>query len=268
MLLFFNACLLGRVRHISGGRQKGWVVSLLTNGSPAVIGASVSFRTPRAPSSRGRTTGPPEGTVGEAIRLARERLNADGYHPLISGAYVVHGDPNALLSRVTDALPRATAQITMRWPALLTRFLATAAAPYRDQLLAALEHAPVGVRAQVRPWVLGHGETSQWPGLVKDLLSTDAEGAGALRIIMGVEKLEQIPHTAEQDVVEELQATYLTAAALEDSYAMVYLLIRYRTLLQAIFPDDHEALATTAEARLQLLDADHALLRPLIDTSS
>lgn len=268
-VVFFNACLLGRVRHISGGRQKGWVVSLLTNGSPAVIGASVSVPDTACPLvTREIYRAAWKAPIGEAIRLARERLNADGYHPLISGAYVVHGDPNALLSRVTDALPRATAQITMRWPALLTRFLATAAAPYRDQLLAALEHAPVGVRAQVRPWVLGHGETSQWPGLVKDLLSTDAEGAGALRIIMGVEKLKQIPHTAEQDVVRELQATYLTAAALEDSYAMVYLLIRYRTLLQAIFPDDHEALATTAEARLQLLDADHALLRPLIDTSS
>jgi hypothetical protein len=59
----------------------------------------------------------------------------------------------------------------------------------------------------------------------------------------------------------------LTAAALEDSYAMVYLLGRYRAFLQAIFPDDQKAVATTAEARLQLLDADQALLRPLIDPS-
>jgi hypothetical protein len=35
-------------------------------------------------------------------------------------------------------------------------------------------------------------------------------GAGALRVIMGIERLEQTPLTAEQDAGKELRATYLT----------------------------------------------------------
>jgi hypothetical protein len=272
--VFFNACLLGRVRHISGGRQKGWAVTLLANGSPAVIGASATVPDAAcALIAREIYRAAWKAPVGEALRLARARLNADGYHPLISAAYVLHGDPAAMLSMVADpALPRATAEITLRWPALLTRFLATGATSYRDRLLTALDHAPAAVRARVRPWALGQGGTEQWPGLVQDLLDTDtdAEGAGALRIILCVERLDRNSGTAtgeeeaEADAARELRAGYLTAAALEDGYAMLYLLARYRDRYQAMRPDSRDGFDTSAEALLRQLDADRPLLRPLI----
>ena len=102
--VFFNACLVGRVRHISGGRQKGWAITLLARGSPAVIGALAGVPDTACPLIareiyRAASTAP----LGEALRRARERLDAQGHHPLLAGAYVLHGDPNAMLSRRADA---------------------------------------------------------------------------------------------------------------------------------------------------------------------
>lgn len=245
--VFFNACLLGRVRHIAGGRQKGWAVTLLERGSPAVVGALASVPDTACPLvAREIYRAAWRAPVGEALRLARERLGAQGYHPLIAGAYVLHGDPNAVLSRTADAaLPRATAELTTRWPALLTRFLATRAPEYRDALLA---DAPTAVRS----WALGEDGTSSWPELLDNL---DAEGAGALRIVLTADRLER----GAPDPGAELQAGYLAAAALEDSYAMAYLLMRHRPLWQSLYPSESDALATTLEARLRMLDADRAL---------
>ena len=76
--VFFNACLVGRVRHISGGRQKGWAITLLSRGSPAVIGALAGVPDTRVPADRARDL--PRRVVpaplGEALRRARERLEA------------------------------------------------------------------------------------------------------------------------------------------------------------------------------------------------
>jgi hypothetical protein len=243
--VFFNACLVGRVRHISGGRQKGWAITLLARGSPAVIGALASVPDTACPLlAREIYRAAAAAPLGEALRRARERLGAEGYHPLLAGAYVLHGDPAAALSRAAPA--QSTAHLTTRWPALLTRFLATRAEVHRDALMAALDDT---VRPHVLPWI--RGEPARWPALVETLLETDPEGAGALRIVLCSERAR---------TGEELRTGYLAAAALEDSYAIAHLLLRHGPLWRSSYPQEGEALAATTEARLRMLGADRALV--------
>ncbi|MBO3749816.1 CHAT domain-containing protein [Streptosporangiaceae bacterium NEAU-GS5] len=241
-VVFFNACLLGRVRHIAGGRQKGWAVTLLKHGSPAVIGALDAVPDAAcAAMAREIYRAAWRAPLGEALRLARQRFGASGYHPLIAGAYVLHGDPYAMLSRASGAAgPRAAADLTTRWPAHLTRYLATGEPAHRDLLLAALHDAPPPVRTRLHSWALGQDGTAEWPALIDDLLDVDAEGAGALRVVVGAERLDR--DGDDPGRAEEARATYLAAAALEDGYAMAHLLTRHHDLWRSLFPAEQEAL--------------------------
>jgi hypothetical protein len=189
--VFFNACLVGRVRHVAGGRQKGWAITLLARGAPAVIGALASVPDTACPLiAREIYRAAAQVPLGEALRRARERLEGEGHHPLLAAAYVLHGDPNALLTRRLEG-PRATADLTARWPARLTRRLATGERQ-------PLDDAPEAVRA----WA-----PERFPALIEDLLDRDPEGAGALRLALGTD-----PRTAA-----------LIATALRDGYAMAAL---------------------------------------------
>ena len=241
--VFFNACLLGRVRHIAGGRQKGWAVTVLARGSPAVVGALASVPDTACPLVareiyRAAWLAP----VGEALRLARERLDADGYHPLIAGP------TSCTETRTRCSRGPRTRRCRSRRGA--DDALAGAAHALPRHARARLSRRAARRCARRRPVV---GPRRGPAELLDDL---DAEGAGALRIVLCADRLERgVP-----DPGDELQAGYLAAAALEDSYAMAYLLMRHRPLWQSLYPDESEALATTLEARLRMLDADRVLI--------
>jgi CHAT domain len=193
--VFFNACLVGRVRHLGGGRQRGWAVTLLEHGAPGVVGALYPVPDSACPLiAEAFYRGVWKAPLGEGMRLARERLDRDGVNPLVWAPYVVHGDPNAVISRAVADGPRSSAEITARWPALLTRQLATHPRDGHDAILAEL--APELVQADLEAAARG-------------LLESDPEAAAACRILRALQR----------PVPEELETAYLAAAALGDEYA-------------------------------------------------
>ena len=105
--VFFNACLLGRVRHVAGGRQRGWALRLLDRRAPAVVGALATVPdSVCVPVARAFYTAARNAAVGEAMREARAKLDASGMHPLVWAAYVVYGDPFAGISASVESWPR------------------------------------------------------------------------------------------------------------------------------------------------------------------
>jgi len=257
--VFFNACLLGRVRHVPGARQKGWALSLLDHGSPAVIGALAAVPDAACEAvTRAIYRAAWKAPLGEAMRLARERLDADGIHPLIGAAYVLHGDPNAVLSRAADpSIPRATAGMTVRWPSLATRYLATRAADDRSRLAERLEQTRDGAADAVARWVAGSTDFSQWDALIDSLLAADPEAAGAMRVLLGAGRLDM----GSADPLQ-LRTTYLGAVALDDSYALAHMARRYRAVWEAMIPQLGDELVDEANARLRRLGLSESSLTP------
>src|SRR5262249_14100154 len=145
---------------------------------------------------------------------------ADGYHPVIGGAYVLHGDPNATLSGASSA------DLTRRWPAELTRRLATGA----------------GAEREAEP---------------EELLDGDLEGAGALRIALAGARLAR-GDTTGGAARAELASAYLCGSALNDTYAEAFVLGRYRERWAAIHPDEGDTIESSLEYKLAQLGDDRA----------
>jgi hypothetical protein len=186
---FFSACLLGRVRHLPGGRQRGWALRLLEHGAPAVVGALAAIPdqdcVPVAEAFYGAAYREP---VGEAMRLARARLDATGVHPLVWAAYALHGDPHARIGA-----GGGSAALVRRWPAHATRHLVTGDP---DDLAAV--HA-------ARPELAAEPDLA---GLAAQLLDSDPEGAAVCRLLLALARGER-------------ELAHLLASALNDGYAVL-----------------------------------------------
>jgi hypothetical protein len=253
--VFFSACLLGRIRHVSGGRQKGWALRLLNQGTPAVVGALTPVPDAACvPVAKAFYRAVRRAPVGEAMRAARAALETEGVHPLVWGAYVLHGDPNATLSGKRQT---ATADLVRRWPALATRFLATRLPEDRKQLVAALAAA-----TDVPPAIVTWAATDDLaePALVTavdDLLDRDPEASGVCRILLALARLQRDP-----DVGDELDAAWLTGDALQDGFAKLHVIdvhgeamARRNPELRQVWPSTVQwLLATLGGARGQLAD--------------
>ena len=266
--VFFNACLLGRVRHLEGGRQRGWALALLERGAPGVVGALDSVpdnACPLVAAAFYRCVW--KAPVGEGMRQARARLDAQGINPAVWAAYVLHGDPNAAISRALPRGPRGTGDLTARWPAHLTRFLATGRPDHRDALVGAIGADPVlhQVRAAhdtVMAWVEGGaasgGALNEAPlaRAVDELLEVDPEGAAVCRILLAIERP---PGDG-----SEFRTAYLVASALDDDYAMLHLIGRYSQYLETWYPGHRAEYRETVEALLRSVGTDGAALAPVL----
>ncbi len=259
--VFFNACLLGRVRRLSGGRQKGWALTLLERGAPAVVGALYSVPDDACPLvAEAFYRGAWKASVGEGMRRARAQLGEEGVNPLVCGAYVLHGDPNAVVSRALTEGPRSTRDLATRWSARLTRFLATQLPGHRDEALEAVSGD--ASLAAVADWIDGAADLAALARSVEALLDDDPEGAGVCRILLAIERM---PSATPEAAATEFDAAYLVASALDDAYAMLFLLGRYGSYWDAADRRQRPAALLTAEALLQLLGADRPSLAPLVD---
>ena len=253
---FFNACLLGRVRHLPGGRQQGWALRLLHLGSPGVIGALAEVPDAACiPFAEAFYVAALKSPLGEAMRRVRAKLHDRGVHPLVWGAYVLHGDPNAAISW---AIAGSTAELVRGWPALATRFLATGLPEYQRALLDALRSAPTAPAA-VRDWA--HGARVSEEALITcvyQLLDRDPEGAAACRILLALTRLEAHP-----DRTDELDVAHLAAAALEDGYAVLRVFAAGSRLWEQRFPNRRAELLSTARYWLEALAGDRPALAEL-----
>jgi CHAT domain-containing protein len=259
--VFFNACLLGRVRRLSGGRQKGWALTLLERGAPAVVGALHAVPDDACPLvAEAFYRGAWKAPVGEGMRQARARLGGQGVNPLVYGAYVLHGDPNAVVSRTLPDGPRSTRDLATGWPAQLTRFLATQLPAQRDALLEAI--AGDATLSPVSDWLDGAADGAALARAVDGLLERDPEGAAACRMLLA---LERIRGASPEDAATEFETAYLVASALDDSYAMLFLLAKHGRLWAPAEDEHGPAVLTTAVALLQLLGADKPSLASLVD---
>ncbi len=246
---FFNACLLGRVRHLPGGSQQGWALRLLERGAPGVIGALATVPdracVPVAEAFYGAAWKAP---LGEAMRQARARLHEAGIHPVVWAAYVLHGDPNAGISTSARG---SSADLVSDWPTLALRLLATRAPEHREALLAA-----PGVPATVASWAAGRAVPEKDLIAATDqLLDDNPEGAAVCRILLALARLDR-----DRDDTDELDDAYLAAAALQDGYAVLHVLVTHRDTWEHRDPRGAATLRATADSWLAALEGDHGSL--------
>jgi hypothetical protein len=214
---FFNACLLGRVRHIPGGRQQGWALRLLRRGAPAIVGALAAVPDSACVAvAEAFYEAALRAPVGEAMRRARAHLDEAGLHPLVWAAYVLHGDPNAGIS---TQVPNSSADQVCSWPALATRLLATGLPRHRAELLEALKSAPHASDV-IATWATGASVAEDnLAAAIGMLLERNPEGAAVCRILLALARLDR-----DSDNVKELEVAYLCAAALQDGYGVLHVL--------------------------------------------
>jgi hypothetical protein len=257
--VFFNACLLGRIRYVvggSGGRQRGFATHLLDMEAPGVIGAIHAV--PDAACARiaaafyGEAADAP---IGLALRNARAALDEAGMNPVTWSSYVLHGDPNA---RIAAHSSGSSAETVRRWPAAATRYLATGAARHRDELFDALSASDAP--EVVRKWARGEAvSAADLEAATDNLLDRDAEGAGVCRVLLGIQRLVATPEDA-----DEAQAIHLTAVALDDSYAVLYVVATYFELLARARPDRRSAFIRAAHDLARPFTDEPAFVAPLI----
>jgi hypothetical protein len=253
---FFNACLLGRVRHLPGGRQRGWALRLLDRGAPAVIGALTTVPDSACmPVAEAFYAAAWKAPIGEAMRQARARLNGSGMHPLVWSAYVLHGNPNA---RISVTAPEPAADLAHGWPALATQFLATSTPEHHDALLDALKSAP-GSPPVLTAWAIGAPVAEDDLAAAADqLLDQDPEGAAVCRILLALARLDREP-----DNQDELAAAYLAADALQDAYAVLHVITIHFEAFQRHYPSYRQALLNDVRWWTAALQGDPAAVNSL-----
>lgn len=166
--------------------------------------------------------------VGEAMRLARAKLDSGGMHPLVWAAYVLYGDPFA---GIAASVGGSAAALVGGWPDAATRALATGS-----------------VLAESDPF-----------GSVDDLLDRDPEGAAVRRIQLALARLARDP-----DDQGELRVAYLCADALRDGYAILYLYANHaETFLRDRPAGADEVFRNSARSWLDSLAGDGEALEPL-----
>jgi hypothetical protein len=270
---YLSACLVGRARHLVGGRQKGFGVALLDAGAPAVVAATYSVPDSIcADVSEEFYAAAWQQPVGEAMRAAREVLHDRGFHPVAWGSFVVQGDPS---TAIAASLPwDASRRATLDWPSHLTRYLATGSAAYREACETALETAradlpeQAAVLAQVVAGLEDGAEATAGgaaEAVVERLAAFDVEGAAALSLLLAERRLSSDGEAEiDPDAVRQTVGRALaTALALDDSYGFL-LFANHHARLMAWMP---EALAVAREAltRADALETDSELIAPLVD---
>ncbi|HEY7043334.1 MAG TPA: CHAT domain-containing protein [Nocardioidaceae bacterium] len=253
-LVFFDACMLGRVRHLEGGRQRGWTLALLERGAPAVIGALApvpdSACSAVAKAFYGAVLDAP---VGVAMRNARAGLEQAGLHPLIAAAYVVHGDPSA---RLTPGHRGGTASRVCRWPSLAARFLATEHPDDRAEIVSAS-----CVPAAVASWANGVDVSpAEFASAVEMTIAEDPEGAAICRILLALKRFDQNPNDD-----DELDVAWLVAEAVGDRYAQLHLIDRYAPALIRRHPDLRAHLPSETRFSLNALGGGRGRLAGLAE---
>ncbi len=231
--VYFSACQLARTRHVSGGRQMGWALALLEYGAPAVVGALFAVPDEACPvMTEAFYRGAWRSSVGEGMRGARAQLDREGVNPAIWGAFVLLGDPNFVLSTGVPPTARSTSDLTRRWPALVTRHLATKLPDFLEEAQRDVEADPLLARspaalASLRWWLHRPDperlELSE-EGLlraIEELLAFDLEGAAILRILLALGRAESSrPEDWAGPVRDEFGTAWVAADLLEDNYAI------------------------------------------------
>jgi CHAT domain len=263
--VYLSACLVGRGRHIMGGTQRGFGAALLEAGAPGLVAATYAVPSHLcAEAALAFQRAAWRAPVGEAMRQSRERLAADGWHPVAWAAFALWGDPaSTLAAQLTDG---GSAALTLDWPALLTRQLATGAEHYRLACLQALDTAAQelpaeagSLRAAARAIKQG-AEDAELARLVSEMARFDLEGAAALRLLLADARVRWLtgverPPDAHDRLAREIGRAIGLALALSDSYAFVHFAALHGRHL-TVWMVEQASVREAAEARLNWLASD------------
>jgi hypothetical protein len=257
--LYLSACEVGRSRYVPGGRSAGIAARAVEKGAPAVIGALQAVPDAMGPAlATAFYRAARDYPVGEALRLARARLEGDGYNPACLGLFVQYGDPSLLISPSRSREPVPAQVRTESWPAHLTRWLAARRPQDRDQCLARLRaemaSTPDDVRAVSRfisePGAIRDAGPAEVTALCERISRNDLMGAAAVRLLLAMETLQEQatdPDQVEREFILGLQ----WSAAMHDGLAWAAF-ATYGTRRRADFQPGFE---------LQLLEESEGILK-------
>lgn len=225
--LYLSACEVGRSRYVPGGRSAGMAARAVEKGAPAVVGALQAVPDSMGPAlATAFYRAAREHPVGEALRLARARLEHDGYNPACLGLFVQYGDPSVRISPSGPPGPGPEQVRAVSWPAYLIRWLAARRTQDRDQCLAQLRAemagAPGDLRAVSRfvgePGTIRDAGPSEVTALCERISQDDLIGAAAVRLLLAMETLQE-PATGPDQVEREFVLGLQWAAAMQDGLA-------------------------------------------------
>jgi tetratricopeptide (TPR) repeat protein len=199
---YLSACEAGRSRYVAGGRPTGIAGRLLEKGAPAVVGCLQAVPDEVAERmSAAFYRAAKEAPAGEALRLARLKLEDEGYNPACWGLFTHHGDPHVTLSPTTE--PRQTRLLTASWSTHLNRWVAARRPQDRTACLAGLQDAQAGaspplerdlraaaalVEQSFQPAAGAHGPAQE--ALCERIGRADLIGGAALRLLLAMEALQ------------------------------------------------------------------------------
>lgn len=266
-----SACLVGRVRHLRTGKQRGITTVLLDQGAPAVVAPSYAL-----PDQVGKEFSLTlyaygyDANLSDAMRLTRQYLAEQEYHPAVWGAFIMLGHPDATLKGVLSS-----AGGDLAWPVSLCRFITTGAQTYLDMTRQQLHADSRLSKEQIEKVnaalsAFSSGEASFFdPERLKQSIGLqviDTEAYLAYSILLNIGSL-RFSATGNNGEIREQQAD-LTGSLLSiqrllnDSYILVALFVEItkRTMYSLAKEEERSLLRRTARA-LDWLNADDLLLK-------
>lgn len=278
--LYLSACEVGRSRYVPGGRSAGLATRAIEKGAPAAVGALQVVPDSMGPVLstafyRAAKTHP----VGEALRLARERLEFDGYNPACLGLFVQYGDPFLTLSPLAAPELVQARLRTVSWSTYLIRWLAARRPQDRDQCLTGLrvgvagapEDASAGTHATtVGPGANGTADRDleaiskfiSEPRTIRDadrpwvealcerISRDDLMGAAAVRLLLAMETLQE-PTMGPDQVEREFAVGLQWSAAMHDELAWAVFATYGTQRIAALAPNLALQLLEESEGKLK-----------------
>ncbi len=210
---YLATCSVGQTRHLTGGRQRGFGITLLSHGCPGVI-ASVDPVPDHACARIADAfyTAARHAPIGKALLEARRQLDAKHMHPACWSTFVLQGDPFATISAGVET-PRSARARVVRWPAYLTRWAATGASRDLDLAMTGIETDP-GLDRSTRAATMAfvHSTTATSPPKV-----ADPEADAALNILAAARSVGRGSEAA----LKAVNTIAVSGVCLDDTYALV-----------------------------------------------
>ena len=228
-IAFLSACEVGRTR-IADGRDKGFVVEMLSAGSPAVVAATrrISDRVNGELVREIYAASFAEDiSLPEALRTSRTALNGandntgSGLNPVCWSSFAFYGNPITALkpSSVQPSLPA--------WHQLAMRYLASGSDDYREEAIILLNG--ISSKSSVfKEMIELLTEKSNWRHIADSLLTKlaheDFLAALRIRVYLSVKRVEAERTRKKPDkklILDEIGTGLTIALTLDDAFALV-----------------------------------------------
>jgi len=236
--VYLSACLVGRARHLQGGKQRGFGIALLAHGAPAVIASA--YPVPDhvcAEVAKAFYRSAWKLPAGEALRHARQSLDKAGMHPVAWSSFILQGDPHYTITPAAGGSIDGSRILTTDWPAHLARYLASHDERDREACLDALstrsqqrgEQADLLDKAStwIRAALAQDRSTNdaQHEQIANLLMSHDHEAGATLLMLLAMERIElrdsDISTVPQEQLRREIGRGLSLAIHLDDAYAFV-----------------------------------------------